>query len=270
MNFSFVVSTQHSHNFSSPQNEGIRLPRPFSKNLGTFSLSAFAWPATFFSSSGSTPTALRLAFLSLSLFLPLHLYVLLEQSSTKSVAKMSEVDMVVDSATSTAVEGGERQLTNKEKRQLAVAQKRAAKEKAAAAPTAAAVAGGTKRKHDGEATAEGEADGEGEEEVEVVSHKEQRRRKKLAKLSDPSSSSTSAEGTDSANPNALMHPSRTALGAPAQIPRSGFSVWVGNLSFFTAPAKLMDWFQQRGIEGISRVNMPKGARRAEMNKGFAT
>ncbi len=155
----------------------------------------------------------------------------------------------------------ERPLTNKEKRQLAVAQKRAAKEQALASKTDSPA----KRKASATSAenAEGEQVEEGaeEEEVEVLSHKEQRRRKKLAKHT--------ADGEEEeAGPNSLMHPTR-ALGTSAAVqPRSGFSIWVGNLSFFTAPAKLVDWFEQRGVDGISRVNMPKGARRAEMNRGF--
>ncbi|PWN48834.1 hypothetical protein IE53DRAFT_306582, partial [Violaceomyces palustris] len=55
-----------------------------------------------------------------------------------------------------------------------------------------------------------------------------------------------------------------------QIPvRSRHSVWVGNLSFSTDEAKLKDWFERRGVEGISRVHMPKGLRRNESNRGFA-
>ncbi|SPO31461.1 related to RNA-binding protein rnp24 [Ustilago trichophora] len=188
---------------------------------------------------------------------------------------MSDSEMPVDTPASTTGggEGAEgRTLTNKEKRQLAVAQKRAAKEQAAArkSSSSSSAAVGEKRKRDatsdgvggdGEAV-EGESTSaqEGETEVEVLSHKEQRRRKKLAKLSDPSATDSELPS----DPNALMHPSR----APTVQPRSGFSIWVGNLSFFTAPAKLIDWFEQRGVDGISRVNMPKGARRAEMNRGF--
>ncbi|SPO31704.1 related to RNA-binding protein rnp24 [Ustilago trichophora] len=196
---------------------------------------------------------------------------------------MSDSEMAVNKPPSTTAggegEGGAegRPLTNKEKRQLAVAQKRAAKEQAAArklAPSSSSsssssAAIGEKRKRDATSIGDVEADGEpvegeptepqeDEAEVEVLSHKEQRRRKKLAKLSD------STDSTLPSDPNALMHPSR----APTVQPRSGFSIWVGNLSFFTAPAKLIDWFEQRGVDGISRVNMPKGARRAEMNRGF--
>ncbi|KAJ1021909.1 hypothetical protein NDA16_003671 [Ustilago loliicola] len=164
---------------------------------------------------------------------------------------MSDTDQ-----TSIALPSGEvvdRPLTNKEKRQLAVAEKRKAKE-AAKSPSSTTPVEKRKRQDDDPSS----TPPEGEEEV--LSHKEQRRRKKLAKLNptDPS---------DPTDPNGLIHPSRTA-GTPAQQPRSGFSIWIGNLSFFTPPAKLIDWFNTRGVDGISRVNMPKGQRRAEMNRGF--
>ncbi|SOV05919.1 related to RNA-binding protein rnp24 [Ustilago sp. UG-2017a] len=159
-------------------------------------------------------------------------------------------------------EAVDRPLTNKEKRHLAVAEKRRAKETASSA----------KRKRDDEPSSSAPTDpsnpsnpsGEGQEEV--LSHKEQRRRKKVAKLSSSSDPSCTS---DPSNPTAddLLHPSRSA-GGPATQPRSGYSIWIGNLSFFTPPAKLVDWFNSRGVDGISRVNMPKGQRRAEMNRGF--
>ncbi|ETS59736.1 hypothetical protein PaG_06258 [Moesziomyces aphidis] len=167
-----------------------------------------------------------------------------------------------EAAPAVAAADTERPLTNKEKRQLAVAQKRAAKEQALASKTDSPA----KRKApdagaEGAEGAQAEQGAEGDEEVEVLSHKEQRRRKKLAKQAD-------GEGEEAAGPNSLMHPTRAQGSSAAAQPRSGFSIWVGNLSFFTAPAKLVDWFEQRGVDGISRVNMPKGARRAEMNRGF--
>ncbi|CDW96790.1 hypothetical protein [Sporisorium scitamineum] len=159
----------------------------------------------------------------------------------------------------------DRPLTNKEKRQLAVAQKRQAKEQAALrkagkSTTDDATLTPQKRQHDehkpdSTAISDGEAGEKEEEEVEVVSHKEQRRRKKQAKLD----AATAADDDSPTDPNALMHPTRAATNNnTAALPRSGFSIWVGNLSFFTPPAKLVDWFNQRGIDGISRVNMPKG------------
>lgn len=161
----------------------------------------------------------------------------------------------------TSADSGEKVLTNKEKRQLAVAAKRQAKE-AKSAAAASATSASSKRKRDvssSQFSPVEDAEGAEEEEVEPVSHKELRRRKKLAKLADSSD--------PSADPNSLVHPSRQP-GGPAAQPRSGFSIWVGNLSFFTAPAKLIDWFNTRGVDRITRVNMPSGARRAEMNRGF--
>lgn len=154
-----------------------------------------------------------------------------------------------------SAEGVDRPLTNKEKRQLAVAEKRKAKEvKSSITPTAV-----EKRKREDDASTNPLESTQVEQ---VLSHKEQRRRKKIAKLSI-----TSSDPSDSSGPNALMHPDRAA-GSPSSQTRSDFSIWIGNLSFFTPPAKLIDWFNTRGVDGISRVNMPKGQRRAEMNRGF--
>ncbi|GAC95051.1 hypothetical protein PHSY_002626 [Pseudozyma hubeiensis SY62] len=157
----------------------------------------------------------------------------------------------------------DRPLTNKEKRQLAVAQKRQAKESAAArkskpsdSASTSTTTAGVKRPHESISQDDSVA---AEEEPEVLSHKEARRRKKLL------SSTTSDPSSSDPTPNSLVHPSRAPGALP---PRSGFSIWIGNLSFFTPPSKLVDWFTQRGIDGITRVNMPKGLRRAEMNKGF--
>lgn len=181
---------------------------------------------------------------------------------------MSETEERVDSVP--GIEAGDRPLTNKEKRQLAVAQKRQAKEQAASKKVSAT---GEKRKRDAEPTqsnVEDAVEGEDGEEVEaeVLSHKEQRRRKKLAKLEPSLEEASSARDGGDVKGIGRMHPSRAAVAAPALQPRTGYSIWVGNLSFFTAPAKLIDWFNTRGVDGISRVHMPKGMRRAEMNRGF--
>nr|CDI56729.1 related to RNA-binding protein rnp24 [Melanopsichium pennsylvanicum 4] len=185
-----------------------------------------------------------------------------------------DTEVVSASVAATVGDGADRPLTNKEKRQLAVAQKRAAKEQAAARKVTAPLIGEKRKAQDlidsnsdaadtSTVTANGEAD---QGQVEVLSHKEMRKRKKLGKLNPDSIDATAA--TADADPNNLIHPSRAAIATPSLQPRSGFSIWVGNLSFFTAPAKLVDWFNQRGVDGISRVNMPKGMRRAEMNRGF--
>ncbi|PWY98685.1 hypothetical protein BCV70DRAFT_201485 [Testicularia cyperi] len=200
-----------------------------------------------------------------------------EAQTTSTTAPAVTVDTAESSPTT-------KPLTNKEKRLLAVAQKRKAKEDAASQKHGKPDEKKRKRQDgdvDGDGdNAEHEGEGDGEGEIEVVSHKEQRRRRKLAKAmgldpSDPAALEQAANGgAGGKDPNSLLHPSRQAVngggvGVGASIPRSGFSVWVGNMSFFTPPEKLVDWFNTRGIDGISRVHMPKGARRAEMNRGFA-
>lgn len=97
-----------------------------------------------------------------------------------------------------------------------------------------------------------EADAE-EEEVEALSHKEMRKRRKLEKrgLIEPAEEKKAA----------------TANEADALPKRSPYSLWIGNLSFRTSPEKLQEWLEQGGIQGISRVHMPAGAKRGEFNKG---
>lgn len=103
---------------------------------------------------------------------------------------------------------------------------------------------------EGEEPKEGDA---GEEEVEALSHKEMRKRRKLEKrgLLEPAEEKKAA----------------TANEAEALPKRSPYSLWIGNLSFRTSPEKLQEWLEQGGIEGISRVHMPAGAKRGEFNKG---
>lgn len=80
-----------------------------------------------------------------------------------------------------------------------------------------------------------------------LSHKEQRKRRKLEKQGG------------SVPPPA----------APRARTRSEFSVWVGNMSFRTTSEDLRAWLEEHGVEGISRIHMPQGARRDEHNKGYA-
>ncbi len=139
--------------------------------------------------------------------------------------------------------------------------KRAAKEQALASKTDSPA----KRKApdagaEGAEGAQAEQGAEGDEEVEVLSHKEQRRRKKLAKQADVRvRRSGGAEFAHAPDAGA-------GLVGTAQ-PRSGFSIWVGNLSFFTAPAKLVDWFEQR-VWTASRYQHAQGRKKGEMNRGF--
>lgn len=79
----------------------------------------------------------------------------------------------------------------------------------------------------------------------VLSHKDQRKRRKMEK-----------------RPREAVPERR----APA---RSEFAVWIGNLSFRTTSDDLRAWLEENGVVGISRINMPAGPRRDEHNKGFA-
>lgn len=109
-----------------------------------------------------------------------------------------------------------------------------------------------------------------EEEVEALSHKEMRRKKKAEKQA-----ARAGQIEIAANPP--IHPSRAATIASANTivaqnttdRRSKFSVWVGNLSFRTSSDRLQEWFEQHDIRGISRINMPRGQKRQDHNKGFA-
>lgn len=87
-------------------------------------------------------------------------------------------------------------------------------------------------------------------EVEAISHKEQRKRRKMEKYM-----SQHSEG------DVNLKPSKPQ--------RSPYSVWIGNLAFSTSVEELTEWLQEQGIEGISRVHMISGVRREEHNRGFA-
>lgn len=112
------------------------------------------------------------------------------------------------------------------------------------------------------------ADGD---DAEVVSHKEMRKRKRAEKQANKAGQGSNGSISAAAPP---VHPSRAAAVAAATSTtsahtRSRHSIWVGNLSFRTTPERLQEWFEEKGLFGISRVNMPKGARKTEHNKGFA-
>lgn len=170
----------------------------------------------------------------------------------------------------------EKQLTNKEKRLLKKQEK--AKQKAAAESNKADAEDETavtaveekmkKRKRAAEgAEAEGAQDGEqqeeGAEEEEPLSHKEQRKRRKLEKQLEIKRKSLGSAGEAPASAEA-----KGAVKDEKDLPaRSKFSVWIGNMSFRTSPQRIQEWLEEREIEGISRVHMPKGVRRGEYNKG---
>lgn len=88
------------------------------------------------------------------------------------------------------------------------------------------------------------------DEVEAISHKEQRKRRKMEKYMS-------------------QHSEGDVNTRPSKPQRSPYSVWIGNLAFSTSVKELTEWLQEQGIEGISRVHMISGVRREEHNRGFA-
>lgn len=85
---------------------------------------------------------------------------------------------------------------------------------------------------------------------EPLSHKEKRKRRKMEKQAD-------------------MHEEEEEYLRPKRLQRSAFCVWIGNLPFSTTIDELSEWLAENEVEGVSRVHMTPGARRAEHNKGFA-
>ena len=129
-------------------------------------------------------------------------------------------------------------MTNKERRKALQAEKAAKREELK-----------RKRSEDsGSGGADPTSNPEGEE---VLSHKEARQRRKMEK-----------KGVSHSPKKAVA--AAAGAGAPA---RSAHSVWVGNLSFGTDEGKLRELFAAQGIEGVSRIHMPKGARKFEFNRG---
>lgn len=103
-----------------------------------------------------------------------------------------------------------------------------------------------------------EKDGDNEEEVEAISHKERRKRRRMEKQSKREhSEETSVDGP------------RLQEQEKKEQRRSQYSLWIGNLSFNTSPQRLQEWLEENSIDGISRIHMPKGARKTEYNRGFA-
>lgn len=60
--------------------------------------------------------------------------------------------------------------------------------------------------------------------------------------------------------------------APSKEKRSNWAVWIGNLSFKTTRERLFEWIAtniEESEDVITRINMPKGQKAHEFNKGFA-
>ena len=135
-------------------------------------------------------------------------------------------------------------MTNKERRKALQAEKAAKREELKRKRSEDSGSGG--------ADPTSNLEGEGEE---VLSHKEARQRRKMEKKGVSHSPKKAVAAAAAAGAGA---------GAPA---RSAHSVWVGNLSFGTDEGKLRELFAAQGIEGVSRIHMPKGARKFEFNRG---
>lgn len=159
-------------------------------------------------------------------------------------------------------------MTNKELRMAKKAARAQAKSEQEAKPPKADLRGEKKRKRP--ATQAGDADESEREDAgeeddkpssvgaeEAVSHKEARKRRKLAKAA-----AMRAE-------QGLPEPEAKVEHTKEKETRSQFALWVGNMSFQTASEKLVDWLADKGINGISRVAMPKGVRKGEKNRGYA-
>nr|CRX78986.1 hypothetical protein ls5930a1_00059 [Leucosporidium scottii] len=113
----------------------------------------------------------------------------------------------------------------------------------------------------------------------ALSHKEKRlaKRRKLAGLPErppapppdsvaaiQSTSSVPTIGSQRAPGN---HEGGIAVGAtPA---KGAQGIWVGNMNFATTSKDLLAWFEERGLKEVTRINMPKGKRSHENNRGFA-
>lgn len=176
-------------------------------------------------------------------------------------------------SSSTVMEGVQDGLTNKEKRLARKAEKQAARKSITKDDEQ------KKRKQEevkeedveisNENHTEGEKDDDGEEEedIEALSHKEKRKRRKLEKQAAKHGEQEEGQTVEVDGTTATTSSENKAGKEITQ--RSPFSLWVGNLSFQTSPNRLQEWFEQHELFGITRVYMPKGARKFEYNRGFA-
>ncbi|BGP31346.1 Nucleolar protein 13 [Rhodotorula toruloides] len=150
----------------------------------------------------------------------------------------------------------------------------------AAAPASASAAPDTASEANGAANAAKEAeDGEGageDDDERPLSRKERRQAKKRRLAADaagdddlppPAKPAKSSTSTSSLQPAAATSIGSTLVGNTPS--RSAHGVWVGNLNFATHPRQLLQWFKERGLEEVTRINMPGGKRQHENNRGFA-
>ncbi|TIA89254.1 hypothetical protein E3P99_02169 [Wallemia hederae] len=107
-----------------------------------------------------------------------------------------------------------------------------------------------------------------EPEEKTLSHKERRKQRRAELLAEKEgkeggeASSKPEDKADSGDTHAANKPEK----------RSNWAVWIGNLSFKTTRERLFEWIATNIEEPesvITRVNMPKGMKAHEHNKGFA-
>ncbi|KAM0789004.1 hypothetical protein ACM66B_003072 [Microbotryomycetes sp. NB124-2] len=93
-----------------------------------------------------------------------------------------------------------------------------------------------------------------------LSHKERRlaKRRKLKSTTDDDKDGKAKVATDN----------KPALKVGATPAKSAFGVWIGNLTYTTTSQQLLAWLAERGLSDVTRVNMPKGKRSHEHNKGY--
>ncbi|BGP07305.1 Nucleolar protein 13 [Rhodotorula toruloides] len=129
--------------------------------------------------------------------------------------------------------------------------------------------------HEAKEAEDGEGAGEDDDER-PLSRKERRQAKKRKLAADaagddelppPSKAAKSSTSTSSSQPAATTSIGSTLVGNTPS--RSAHGVWVGNLNFATHPRELLQWFKERGLEEVTRINMPGGKRQHENNRGFA-
>lgn len=149
-------------------------------------------------------------------------------------------------------------LTNKERRKAKQAEKRKRADEGATSKVSVDAAGSPTSGEAG-VNQDNPEEAPEEDEVEALSHKERRKRRKMEKkgLLPTSAAGKQGEGQDSQDRQEPLPE------------RSRYAVWVGNLSFQTTTQRLQSWFQEKEIWGITRIHMPKGAKKFEYNKGFA-
>lgn len=110
----------------------------------------------------------------------------------------------------------------------------------------------------------------------ALSHKEKRlaKRRKLAGLPEraPAPPPDSVAAIQSSSVPTIgsqrapgSHQGGITVGAtPA---KGAHGIWVGNMNFATTSKDLLAWFEERGLKEVTRINMPKGKRSHENNRG---